>query len=105
MARVWNLVVGVACACVCGIARADVVKLADLEARALSQRPEIAASAARTRGAGAEIAAAESGYYPQISANLDGNVAPGRALIPYVAGGKDYLIAGSQTLSEASAFR
>jgi len=105
MARVWHLVMGVACACVCGIARADVVKLADLEARALSQRPEVAASAARVRGAAAEIDAVESTYYPQISASLDGTVAPGRALIPYKADGKDYLIAGSQTLSESGALQ
>jgi outer membrane protein TolC len=105
MARVWKLVVGVACACVCGVARADVVKLADLEARALSQRPEVAASAARVNGAAAEIDAAKSTYYPQVSATLDGTLAPGRALIPYEAGGKDYLIAGSQTLSESGALR
>lgn len=104
MARVWRLVVGVACAW-CSVARADVVKLADLEARAVSQRPEIAAGAARIRAAGAEIAAAESTYYPQVSASLDGNLAPGRALIPFKQGGKDYLIAGSQTLSEGGAFR
>jgi outer membrane protein len=107
MARAWNLVVSVAfaCVCVCGVAKAEVVKLVELEARAISARPEVAASAARVRQADAEIWAAESTYWPTVSASIDGTVAPGRALIPYKAGGNDYLIAGSQTLSEGGAFR
>jgi outer membrane protein TolC len=97
--------VSVAIACVCSVAQAEVVKLAELEARALSERPEVAASAARIRQASAEVSAAESTYWPSVSANLDGSLAPGRALLPYKAGGKDYLIVGSQTLSEATALR
>ncbi|HET6337025.1 MAG TPA: TolC family protein, partial [Polyangiales bacterium] len=103
MARVWHLVMGVACACVCGIARADVVKLADLEARALSQRPEVAASAARVRGAAAEIDAVESTYYPQISGSVDATLAPGRKLIKLP--GSDYLVSGSTALGGENSFQ
>ena len=62
MATAWKVVIGVACACTCGVVRADVVKLAELEARVLSDRPEVAMSAARIRQADAEIGAAQSGY-------------------------------------------
>jgi outer membrane protein TolC len=104
MATAWNLVVGIACVCVCGTARAEVVRLADLEARALAQRPELAASQARIRQAGAEIDIARSAYYPQLSANIDASIAPGSELITYRAGGREYLISGTQTLEEPGAF-
>lgn len=105
MARAHSVVVSVAFACVCGVAKAEVVKLADLETRALSERPEVGVSAARVRQAVAEIAAAESTFWPSVSASLDGSIAPGRALIPFDAGGKHYLIAGSQALDEAGSLR
>jgi outer membrane protein TolC len=106
MATAWKVVIGVACACTCGVARAEVVKLGELEARVTSSnRPEAAISAARVRQADAEIGAAQAAYYPTFTANIDGTVAPGRALIPYKANGRDYWISGTQTLAEASAFR
>jgi outer membrane protein TolC len=120
MATAWNVVlrkwhlknlpphagVGalIACLCVCSSVRAEIVKLADLEARALQQRPEMAAGAARIRQASAEIAAVESTYWPTIAANLDGSVAPGRKLITIPVDGINYQVSGAPTVGEAGAF-
>jgi outer membrane protein len=107
MATAWKVVIGVACACTCAVARAQVVKLEELEARVTSNRPEAAISAARLRQAAAEIGAAQSAYYPTFTANIDGTVAPGRTLVNVrdFRSRAEYLVSGSQTLDHSSAFR
>lgn len=102
----WLWVLG---ALICAPARADVVKLSELEASALAHRPELDASEARVRQARAQIAQAKSGYWPQIAAVAEGSLSPGRQLIDlrdYVPSlDEPFLISGSQGLEDpATAF-
>jgi outer membrane protein len=94
---------------ICTPARADVVKLAELEASALSHRHELDANEARVRQAKAQIAQAKSAYWPQLGAVAEGSLSPGRQLIDlrdYVPTlDEPFLISGSQGLEDpATAF-
>jgi len=104
MRAAWCGLLWVLAAAVCTPARADVVRLSELEASALAHRPELDASEARVRQAKALIAQAESAYWPQLAAAADGSLSPGRQLIDlrdYVpALDKPFLISGSQGLEE-----
>lgn len=103
MAQTWRIVVGMACACVCNGARADVVKLAELEMRALARKPEAEASAARIRQANAGVGAAQTGYRPTISASLDASLAPGRTLVSITDDdGNRYLVSGTRSLDQST---
>lgn len=61
-------------------ARADVVTLPALEALALERRPALEAGGAQLRGSQAEVDKALSAYYPRISLEAGGTLAPGGTL-------------------------
>jgi len=107
MRAAWCGLLWVLAAAVCAPARADVVRLSELEASALAHRPELDASEARVRQAKALIAQAESAYWPQLAAAADGSLSPGRQLIDlrdYVPTlDKPFLISGSQGLEDPGA--
>ena len=83
-------------------ARAEVVRLLELEAKAISNRPALRREGARTRVAEAEMRKAASAYYPQFALKADGSVGPGRQLLR-VEGDKStdpsYRVSGSAPLT------
>jgi outer membrane protein TolC len=72
-----------ACATWSAGARAEVVKLEELEQRALQSRPAMAREHARTRVAEAELRKAASAYYPQFMIKADSSIGPGRQLLRF----------------------
>ncbi|MBI2897604.1 MAG: TolC family protein [Deltaproteobacteria bacterium] len=80
-------------------AGADVVRLEDLEARAVRDRPTLEASHARVRRARAAIDRAESAYYPTLSIGADASLQPGGEIVD--VGG--VLVQGSRALGESGA--
>jgi outer membrane protein TolC len=96
-----------ACATWSASARAEVVKLEELERRAIANRPALAREQARTRVAEAELRKAASAYYPQFMIKADTSIGPGRQLLrvggveaPGSANNDDgsYLVAGAAPL-------
>ncbi|HVW27425.1 MAG TPA: TolC family protein [Polyangiaceae bacterium] len=85
---------------------ADVVRLRDLEARALAGRPQLRAEHAEIAAARADAAFARSAYYPTIGVNADASAAPGGHLVRIadVSSRAEYLVAGSKTVGESNAF-
>jgi outer membrane protein len=62
-------------------ARAEVVSLAVLEQKAISNRPALAREGARARAASADVEKAASAYYPQFVLRGTADVGPGRQLL------------------------
>ncbi|MET0340876.1 MAG: TolC family protein [Polyangiales bacterium] len=97
-----------------GSARAEVVPLAVLEERAVQKHALLAASAARTRAATADVAHARSAYRPRMGLTADANVAPGRQLLTVprfevredgtvvAARGDTFRVQGARTLSQGA---
>ncbi len=79
LAREAALVLLVVCAG--SQARAEVVTLAALEAKALANRPALQREAARAQAASADVERAASAYYPQFSLRGTADVGPGRQLL------------------------
>jgi outer membrane protein len=67
--------------CASSGARAEVVSLASLEAKALENRPALLREMARVQAASADVDRAASGYYPQFSIRGGADVGPGRQLL------------------------
>jgi outer membrane protein len=95
-----------------GAARADVVRLQELEAHALRTRPSLAANDARILQAKARIDHARSAYAPIITLAGDASIAPGHQLVSvptsFDANGKpteQVLVAGSLPLGDTGAFK
>jgi outer membrane protein TolC len=83
-------------------ARADVVRLTDLEANALRNAPIISASQARISQANARLDRAEDAYYPTFSIDATGTAAPGQRLF-YLKDDEVY-VTGSSDISKSNAF-
>jgi outer membrane protein TolC len=107
-------VTALVCVLVCaGAARADVVRLQELEAHALRTRPSLAANDARIQQAKARIDQARSAYAPIITLAGDASIAPGHQLVSvptsFTADGKpagqEVLVAGSLPLGDTGAFK
>lgn len=84
-----------------GTARAEVVTLAELEQRALQNRPALAREQARSRAAEAEVRKAASAYYPQFMLKADTSVGPGRQLLQVGSGNDTILVAGAPSLNDS----
>jgi outer membrane protein TolC len=92
-------------------AAAEIVPLTALETAALRNRPALAADAARSSAAQAEIDQAQSAYYPRLLLNAQSVAAPGRSLVhvrdvydsptaePYLVQGARPLARGLSSLS------
>jgi outer membrane protein TolC len=83
------------------------VALPSLERAALQNRPALAADAARTNAAQAEIEKAQSGYYPRLYLQAQSVAAPGRTLVHVTdaATGTAYLVQGARPFQQGpSAF-
>ncbi|HEX4355306.1 MAG TPA: TolC family protein [Polyangiales bacterium] len=92
-------------------ARADVIALQDLEARALHTRPSLGASDARIAGAMARIDLARAAYSPTLNIVGDASLAPGTQLVKLKSDAIDdptytgeYLIGASRQLGQSGAF-
>lgn len=81
------------------IAHAEVVTLAELEKRAVQNRPALAREGARSRIAEADMRKATSAYYPQFALKADTSVGPGRQLLEVNAGDTTILVAGAPSLN------
>jgi outer membrane protein len=83
-------------------ARAEVVRLEELEARALENRPALLREGARAQIAEAEMRKAASAYYPQFAIKADSSIGPGRQLLR-VGGDENnngsYLVPGAAALT------
>ncbi|HTQ08364.1 MAG TPA: TolC family protein [Polyangiaceae bacterium] len=90
-------------------ARAEVVKLEDLETLALKQRGSLAAARARVGEAEARIDAAKVPYHPTLDAKADVSESPGGTLVnvpvdPSNPTGSKYVVSGSRTIGQPGAF-
>jgi outer membrane protein TolC len=86
-------------------ATADVVRLQDLEEKAVHQRARIAGDRADVAAARADADSARSAYSPTLALNLLASGEPGGHLIHVNdREGVDYLVAGSRTLGAEGAF-
>jgi outer membrane protein TolC len=84
--------------------RAEVLALAEVEARAASAGGSLA-SKAKTAGADADLEAAHSGRRPVVSFNGDASLSPGGQLIDLTTpDGQHYLVQGSRGIGESGAF-
>lgn len=80
-------------------ARAEVVSLAELEARALQSHPDIAQSTARTHETEAEMEKVQRARYPRFNATASVTTAPGGQLLTISGNGGDYYVQGSAALN------
>lgn len=83
------------------VARAEIVKLEDLEAFALKNRGSLAAARARVGQSEARIEAAKVPYHPTLDAKADVSESPGGSLIHQ----NGVVVSGSQTIGEVGAFK
>ncbi|MEY4546875.1 MAG: Outer rane efflux protein [Pseudomonadota bacterium] len=88
-----------------GSARAEVLKLEDIEGRAQRERSELLERRASIEKAEAEVALAESRSGPTLGARAEGGISPGGRLVRVdeAGTGDDYLVAGSRELGESGA--
>jgi outer membrane protein TolC len=87
------------------LARADVLKLEDVEQRALRQHPELAAQDAKIRRARAQEELARSARRPNVAARAEGTLAPGGQLVTIPdADGTPTLVSGARKFGEPDAF-
>ena len=110
IARVAQLAAVAALCARSGLAFADVLPLAELEAQAQRKRPGVAASDARIAEARARVDRARSAYAPVITLVGDASLTPGSQLVQLKAAAIEdntgpVLIAGSKPLGDAGAFR
>jgi outer membrane protein len=85
-------------------ASAETLTLADVEARAQRERPELVERRASIDRANAELAAVRSKARPTLAAHLDLSASPGSQLVQIDDdGGNSYLVQGARKLGEAGA--
>jgi outer membrane protein TolC len=90
---------------VAGRARAEVVRLGEIESRALSNPAAFSEARARIAQADAELEALRDARRPTVTLNVDTTVAPGGQLIDVQASdGEHFLVQGSRTLGSPGAF-
>lgn len=87
-------------------ARADEVRLSELEANALRARPSIAVSDARIGQARARIAQARAAYAPTFTLLGDASISPGSQLVTIrdANTNSQYLVGGSRALGDPGAW-
>jgi len=78
-----------------GVARADIVRLQELEVHALRARPALAADDARILQAKARIDLARSAYAPTIMLMGDASMAPGHPLVSVIPASQQLPVAGA----------
>jgi len=78
----WLWLIG-CCAVTPTLARAQAIKLAELEARAVRARPSIGGADARIAEARARVAAAQSAYAPTLNLLAEASFSPGQRLVPF----------------------
>lgn len=84
---------------------AEVVRLNELEKRALESSTLTATNTARVQSAASETRKAESAYYPRIDFKAESTAQPGRQLIEYTdENGEKYLIQGTRKIGMEDAF-
>jgi outer membrane protein TolC len=96
------------------VASAELVKLEELERRAVMSRASMTAARARVNGAEARIALSKVPYYPQLSAKAGVNLSPGGRLVNVCeanfetngvcADDHRYIVGGSRALGDPDAF-
>jgi outer membrane protein len=85
-------------------AHSEVLRLDDVERRALKAHPQLQAQDSRIRRARAQEELARSSARPNIAARVDGTLAPGGDLITITSGDVAYLVQGSRTIDDPRAF-
>ena len=83
------------------LARAQTLTLAEVEARAQRERPELALRRASVEQANAELLGIQAKGNPTLAAKGEFAMAPGGQLVPLDIGDKHYFVQGSQSLKEA----
>ncbi|MET0413057.1 MAG: TolC family protein [Polyangiaceae bacterium] len=83
---------------------ADVLRLDDVERRALRAHPQLQSQDARIQRARAQEELARSARRPNIAGRVDGTLAPGGDLITVNADDVAYLVQGSRTIDDPRAF-
>jgi outer membrane protein TolC len=92
------------------VASAELVKLEELERRAVMSRASMTAARARVNGAEARIALSKVPYYPQLSAKAGVNLSPGGRLVTVDEAGfandpdHRFVVGGSRALGDPDAF-
>jgi outer membrane protein TolC len=86
-------------------ARAQVVRLAELEARALRSRPSLQVASARVAEANARVDMATAAVYPTLAAAASVEALPGSWLVDVQdVDGERFVVQGSRTLGQSGAF-
>src|SRR5260221_7087942 len=86
-------------------ASADVVRLEELETKAVDRRGATAAAAVRIASARAETQLARSAYSPTAALTVDANASPGGRLVGVRdSTGTEYLVSGSRRFGEPGSF-
>jgi len=86
------------------VARAGVVRLSDLEAKAVEHRGTAAAAARRVAGARSEVDLSRAPYSPTAALNLDASGSPGGRLVGVKdSTGTEYQVAGSKPIGDSQA--
>src|SRR5262245_24066912 len=96
----WSLLV---CLATLGVtpARAQTLTLAEVEARAQRERPELAIRRASIDRAHADRNAMIAKVRPTLGARAEVSMAPGGQLVPIDSDGNRYYVQGSQSLKDA----
>jgi len=86
-------------------ASAAVVRLEELEARALEQRGALGAASQRTTTARIDAHAVRTAFSPTVTLNVDGSGAPGQKYVRVTdVNGDEFLVAGSRSVGQSGAF-
>jgi outer membrane protein len=94
------------------VAKGEVVKLEELEARAVQNRASVASARARVGGSDARIALAKVPYYPTVDLKTSAIIAPGGRIIQVLTAqdtenknySSPYSVSGSRAFGEKGAF-
>lgn len=102
MRRAFVMAVWATCASWTLVVRAEIVRLDELETKALENRPALLREGARTRVAEAEARKAASAYYPHFAIRGDSSIGPGRQLLRVGSENEKggYLVAGAAPLTD-----
>jgi outer membrane protein TolC len=85
--------------------QAEILRLDELEQRALHAHPQLAAQDAKIRRARAQEELARSAQRPNVAARADGTLAPGGQLVTVTDDNNvAYLVSGSKTFNDPDAF-
>jgi outer membrane protein TolC len=103
--RIYEALIGLTLVLQTGVAQSEVIRLEDLEQRALRSRSDLSVQSAKIQHARAEEELARSARRPTFTASAEGSLAPGGRLIEVQdLQGDSYLVSGARPFGDSDAF-